>query len=136
LRQTRAVLHLARAQLLYGEWLRRQRRRRDARDQLRTAHEIFSAAGASAFAERARIELEATGERARRRNVDVAVDALTPQEARIARLAAEGASNPEIADQLYVSRRTVEAHLTKIYSKLGINSRTQLAYAMLHDLAG
>jgi DNA-binding NarL/FixJ family response regulator len=66
----------------------------------------------------------------------VAVDALTPQEARIARLAAEGASKPEIADQLYVSRRTVEAHLTKIYSKLRVNSRTQLAYAMRHDLAG
>jgi DNA-binding NarL/FixJ family response regulator len=66
----------------------------------------------------------------------VAVDALTPQEARIARLAAEGASNPEIADQLYVSRRTVEAHLTKIYAKLGVSSRTQLAYVIHHDLAG
>jgi DNA-binding NarL/FixJ family response regulator len=78
-----------------------------------------------------RAELEATGEHARRRTSDVAAEALTPQEARIARLAAEGASNPEIAEQLYVSRRTVESHLTKIYAKLGVNSRTQLAYIML-----
>ena len=133
LRQTRAVVHLARTHLLYGEWLRRQRRRQEARQELRVAHEIFGSLGAAAFAERARAELEATGEHARRRTVEAA-DSLTPQEARIARMAAEGASNPEIADQLYVSRRTVESHLTKIYTKLGVNSRTQLAYLMLrHD---
>ena len=97
------------------------------------AHEMFGSLGAAAFAERARAELEATGEHARRRTVEAA-DSLTPQEARIARLAAEGASNPDIADQLYVSRRTVESHLTKIYTKLGVSSRTQLAYLMLrHD---
>ena len=132
LRQTRAVVHLARTHLLYGEWLRRQRRRREARQELRRAHEMFGSLGAAALAERARAELEATGEHARPRTVE-AVDALTPQEARIARLAAEGASNPEIADQLYVSRRTVESHLTKIYTKLGVNSRTQLAYLMLRQ---
>ena len=133
LRQTRAVVQLARTHLLYGEWLRRQRRRREARRELRVAHETLGSLGAAAFAERARAELEATGEHARRRTVEAA-DSLTPQEARIARLAAEGASNPEIADQLYVSRRTVESHLTKIYTKLGVNSRTQLAYLILrHD---
>ena len=127
--QTRAVVHLARTHLLYGEWLRRQRRRREARQELRVAHEMFGSLGAAAFAERARAELEATGEHARRRTVEAA-DSLTPQEARIARLAAEGASNPDIADQLYVSRRTVESHLTK----LGVSSRTQLAYLILrHD---
>jgi DNA-binding CsgD family transcriptional regulator len=131
--QTRAVVHLARTHLLYGEWLRRQRRRREARQELRVAHEMFGSLGAAAFAERARAELEATGEHARRRTVEAA-DSLTPQEARIARLAAEGASNPDIADQLYVSRRTVESHLTKIYTKLGVSSRTQLAYLILrHD---
>jgi DNA-binding CsgD family transcriptional regulator len=132
LRQTRAVVHLARTHLLYGEWLRRQRRRREARQELRVAHEMFGSLGAAAFAERARAELEATGEHARRRTVEAA-DSLTPQEARIARLAAEGASNPDIADQLYVSRRTVESHLTKIYTKLGVSSRTQLAYLMLRQ---
>jgi DNA-binding CsgD family transcriptional regulator len=133
LRRTSIRVQLARAHLLYGEWLRRQRRRRAARQELRVAHEMFGSLGAAAFAERARAELEATGEHARRRTVEAA-DSLTPQEARIARLAAEGASNPDIADQLYVSRRTVESHLTKIYTKLGISSRTQLAYLMLrHD---
>ncbi|WP_329359392.1 ATP-binding protein [Streptomyces sp. NBC_01483] len=131
LRQTRAVLQMARTHQLYGEWLRRRRRRREAREQLRTAYEMFSSLGTRGFAERARAELEATGEHARQRTSDVAAEALTPQEARIARLAAEGASNPEIAEQLYVSRRTVESHLTKIYAKLGVNSRTQLAYIML-----
>ncbi|TFV33975.1 response regulator transcription factor [Streptomyces sp. T1317-0309] len=122
---------MARTHQLYGEWLRRQRRRREAREQLRTAYEMFSSLGTRGFAERARAELEATGEHARRRTSDVAAEALTPQEARIARLAAEGVSNPGIAEQLYVSRRTVESHLTKIYAKLGVNSRTQLAYIML-----
>lgn len=125
LRETRAMVHLARAHLLYGESLRRQRRRRDARERLRVAHSLFESIGARGFARRAAAELEATGEHLRR---DAAArDTLTSQEARIARLAAEGASNPEIAEQLYVSRRTVEAHLTRIYAKLGVSTRTQLA---------
>ncbi|MEU6577295.1 LuxR family transcriptional regulator [Streptomyces sp. NPDC046805] len=128
LRETRAVVHLARAHLLYGEWLRRQRRRREARERLRIAHKLFDSIGAKGFARRASAELEATGEHVRRE--PSAADTLTSQEARVARLAAEGASNPEIADQLYVSRRTVEAHLTKIYAKLGVSSRTQLARHM------
>ncbi|MEH0420810.1 AAA family ATPase [Streptomyces sp. B21-083] len=132
LQQTRAVVQLARTHLLYGEWLRRQRRRREAREHLRTARETFSLLGAAGFAERARAELEATGERARARTVvAAAATTLTSQEERIARLAAGGASNPEIADQLYVSRRTVESHLTKIYAKLGVRSRTELAYLLL-----
>ncbi|WP_217575022.1 AAA family ATPase [Streptomyces sp. GbtcB7] len=131
LRRTRAAVHLARAHHLYGEWLRRARQRREAREQLRTAHELFVSMGAAAFAERARAELEATGAHARRRSSDVDLNTLTPQEAHIARLAAEGAPNAEIAAQLYVSRRTVESHLTKIYAKLGVHSRTQLAGIVL-----
>jgi DNA-binding CsgD family transcriptional regulator len=119
----------ARAHLLYGEWLRRQNRRVDARTQLHTAHGMLSVMGAAAFAERARRELAATGETARKRNVETVSD-LTAQEAHIARLAVEGKTNPEIGAQLYLSPRTVEWHLRKIFTKLGINSRRELGPAM------
>jgi DNA-binding CsgD family transcriptional regulator len=126
LRPTRLRVDLARAHLLYGEWLRRERRRMDARAELRTAHELFSDFGMEAFAERARVELEATGERARKRTVDTLGD-LTPQEAQISRLAAQGHTNREIAAQLFISASTVEYHLRKVFRKLGVKSRTQLA---------
>jgi DNA-binding CsgD family transcriptional regulator len=127
--RTRMAVDLARAHLLYGEWLRRQRRRLDARGQLRTAHGYFSDFGMEAFAERARVELEATGEHARRRTVDT-LGQLTPQEAQIARLVAEGNTNREIAAQLFISPSTVEYHLRKTFRKLGVKSRTQLANRM------
>jgi DNA-binding CsgD family transcriptional regulator len=120
---------LARARLLYGEWLRRQRRRRDARDQLGRAYEIFDSIGAAAFAGRARIELRAAGGQARERAVDT-TDPLTAQEALIARLAGRGASNPEIAAQLFISRATVAYHLRKVFVKLGITSRDQLVQVL------
>jgi DNA-binding CsgD family transcriptional regulator len=119
-------MDLARSQLVYGEWLRRQRRRRDARDQLASAYEIFDSADAAAFAERARIELRASGGQARERAVQTR-NPLTAQEALIARLASEGASNPEIAAQLFISPATVAYHLRKVFTKLGVSSRTQLA---------
>ena len=125
--RTRFAPELARARLLYGEWLRRQRRRVDAREELRIAHEMFTGFGMEAFAERARIEREATGEHARKRTVDT-LDQLTPQEAQIARLAAQGTTNREIAAQLFVSEGTVEHHLYKAFRKLGVKSRTQLAH--------
>ena len=124
--RTRIRADLARAHLLYGEWLRRERRRLDARRQLRTAHDLFSDFGMEAFAERARVELEATGEHARRRTVDT-LDQLTPQEAQISRLVAQGNTNREIAAQLFISPSTVEYHLRKAFLKLGVKSRTQLA---------
>jgi DNA-binding CsgD family transcriptional regulator len=122
-------IELARAHLLYGEWLRRQRRRGDARDQLRAAYEIFVSAGAGAFAERARTELVATGERAPKRTAQ-RPEALTAREAHIARLAGQGTSNPEIAAQLFISPATVAYHLRKVFTTLGISSRSQLASAL------
>ena len=124
--RTRLRVDLARARLVYGEWLRRQRRRRDARDQLGRAHEIFDSIGAAAFADRARIELRAAGGHARQQTTETP-DTLTAQEALIARLAGDGASNPQIAAQLFISPATVAYHLRKVFTKLGISSRSQLA---------
>jgi DNA-binding CsgD family transcriptional regulator len=132
LEQCRAAPQLGRAHLVYGEWLRRQRRRRDARGRLRTAHEMFTAMGAEAFAERARIELLATGERARQRTAQTETE-LTPQEAQIARLVSEGESNRDIAAQLFLSPSTVDYHLRKVFRKTGVASRTQLARTMAAD---
>jgi DNA-binding CsgD family transcriptional regulator len=129
LQTSRAATDVARAFLLYGEWLRRQGRKRDARLVLRTAHERFESMGAVAFAERARNELLATGEHARQRTVETRDD-LTPQEAQIARLAGEGLRNPEIAARLFISGSTVEYHLVKVFRKLGVRSRTELAHAL------
>jgi DNA-binding CsgD family transcriptional regulator len=125
LERTRVRVELARAHLVYGEWLRRERRRLDARERLRHAHELFTEFGMEAFAERARVELEATGEHARKRTVET-IDDLTPQEAQISRLAADGATNQEIAAQLFISPSTVDYHLRKAFRKLGVKSRHQL----------
>ena len=126
---TRMRPALARAHLLYGEWLRRENRRGDARDQLRTAYEGLTAMGMEAFAERARRELLATGETVHKRTVQARYE-LTAQEVQIARLAGDGLSNPEIAAQLFLSTRTVEWHLRKVFSKLGISSRRELGRAL------
>jgi DNA-binding CsgD family transcriptional regulator len=124
--RTRIAVDLARAHLLYGEWLRRQRRIVDAREQLRTAHDLFSDFGMEAFAERARVELEATGEHVRRPTVG-SLSELTPQEAQVSHLVAQGNTNREIAAQLFISPSTVEYHLHKAFRKLDVKSRTQLA---------
>jgi ATP/maltotriose-dependent transcriptional regulator MalT len=129
LRRTRLRPELARAHLLYGEWLRRQGLRVDARGHLHAAHEMLDAIGMEAFAERARRELLATGQKARKRSVETR-DQLTAQEEQIARLARDGQSNPEIGTQLFLSARTVEWHLRKVYTKLGIGSRHELKAAL------
>jgi DNA-binding CsgD family transcriptional regulator len=129
LADTRVRLELARTQLLYGEWLRRERRRLDARKHLRSAFEAFTKMGTDAFARRAERELRATGERARKRTVDT-LDQLTPQETQVARLAADGHTNREIAAELFISSSTVEYHLRKAFRKLDVKSRTQLAHRM------
>jgi len=127
--RSRITVHLARAHLVYGEWLRRENRRVDAREQLRIAYEMLSRIGAEAFAERARRELLATGETVRKRTVETR-DVLTPQEGQIGRLAGDGLTNPEIGSQLFISPRTVEYHLRKVFTKLGITSRRELRGAL------
>jgi DNA-binding CsgD family transcriptional regulator len=129
LARSRAAVELARSRLVYGEWLRRENRRTDARELLRTAHESFSNMGAGAFAERARRELLATGETVRRITADTR-DALTPQEVQVARLVRDGHTNPEIGAQLFISPRTVEYHLHKIFRKLDVSSRKELRDAL------
>ena len=127
--RARVRAECARTQLLYGEWLRRAGRRVDARHELNAAFETFSTLGMEAFADRARRELAASGEHARKRTVETREE-LTSQETQIARLARDGHSNQEIAANLYISSRTVEWHLRKVYTKLGIKSRTQLGTAL------
>jgi DNA-binding CsgD family transcriptional regulator len=129
LARCRIVVHLARAHLVYGEWLRRENRRMDAREHLRTAYEMLGRIGAEAFAERARGELLATGETVRKRTIETP-DVLTAQEALVARLAAQGRTNPEIGTQLFISPRTAEYHLRKVFTKLGISSRRSLRDAL------
>ena len=131
--RTRVRAQLARGHLLYGEWLRRERRRSEAREQLRTAHEMLDAMGMEGFAERARRELLATGETARKRTVQATVE-LTAQEAQVARLARDGLSNPQIGARLFISTRTVQYHLGKVFAKLGISSRAQLEQVLPADL--
>jgi DNA-binding CsgD family transcriptional regulator len=129
LRRTKLRADLARSHLLYGEWLRREHRRVDARAQLRAAHDHFTSMGMDAFAERARTELFATGGKARKRTVETRDD-LTTQERHIAQLARDGLSNPEIGARLFLSPRTVEWHLRKVFTKLEIHSRHELASAL------
>jgi DNA-binding CsgD family transcriptional regulator len=132
LSRTRLRPERGRAHLLYGEWLRHEGRRVDAREQLRTAYDMFVAIGMEAFAERAGRELLATGEKVRKRRLE-ARDQLTPQEEQIARLARDGLSNPEIGAQLFLSARTVEWHLGKVFTKFGIGSRRELPAALAED---
>jgi DNA-binding CsgD family transcriptional regulator len=127
--RTHIRVQLARTHLLYGEWLRRERRRLDAREQLRTAFEMFNAMGIEAFAARTERELLAAGERARKRTVETRGD-LTAQETQIARLAAEGLSNAEIGARLFISHHTVAYHLRNVFAKLDISSRNQLVPAL------
>jgi DNA-binding NarL/FixJ family response regulator len=119
----------ARVELAYGEWLRRHRQRREARAPLRAARDAFDALGVNPWAERARRELRASGETSRRRRPDT-LDELTPQELQIAQMAAQGLSNHEIAQRLYLSQRTVESHLYRLFPKLGVTSRMQLVGAL------
>jgi DNA-binding CsgD family transcriptional regulator len=119
-----------RAHLLYGEWLRRAARRVDARQQLRTAQEILDSIGMAGFADRAHRELLATGEKVRKRSVDVARNALTSQELHVALLARDGLSNTEIGTRLFISPRTAQYHLGKVFAKLGIRSRGELAHVL------
>jgi DNA-binding CsgD family transcriptional regulator/tetratricopeptide (TPR) repeat protein len=135
LRKADETAQVARSHLLYGEWLRRQRRRRDAREQLRTARDMFDAMGFEAFAQRSRGELLATGERASKR-IGGATEQLTPQEMQVARLVAEGSSNRQVAAQLFISPNTVEYHLQKVFRKVGVSSRTQLARTLLDQSCG
>ncbi len=128
--RTQFRLELARAHLLYGEWLRRRSQRADAREQIRTAHDMLEAMGAAGFAERARRELRAAGQTARKRATTTGGTELTAQEAQIARLARDGLSNPEIASRLFISARTVQYHLGKVFVKLGITSRSHLSHAL------
>ena len=134
LARSRAAVELARSRLLYGEWLRRENRRTDARELLRGAHDDFSRIGAEAFAERARRELLATGETARRITPDTR-DVLTPQEVQVARLARDGHTNPEIGAQLFISPRTVEYHLHKVFRKLDVSTRKELRDALAEQFA-
>jgi DNA-binding CsgD family transcriptional regulator len=127
--RTRVRVELARGHLLYGEWLRRERRRLDAREQLRTAHAMLTTMGIDAFADRARRELLATGETVRKRTVETRDD-LTAQEIQIALLARDGLSNPEIGVRLFISPRTVKYHLRKVFIKLDISSRNELERAL------
>jgi DNA-binding NarL/FixJ family response regulator len=127
--QTHMSAHLARAQLSYGEWLRRQKRRIDARAQLQQAFAGFASMGAHGFAERARRELQATGAKVRKRQ-DATRYELTPQEEQIAQLARDGKTNPEIGAQLFIGARTVEWHMAKVFAKLGISSRRELDEAL------
>ena len=129
---TRVRVELARAHLLYGEWLRRENRRVDAREQLRVAYQMLTAMGIEGFAERARRELLSTGETVRRYTAETAAE-LTAQEAQIARLAGDGHTNPEIGVKLFISARTVEWHLRKVFGKLGVSSRKELR-RLLPDL--
>ena len=139
LARTRVRTELARGQLLYGEWLRRNNRRVDAREQLRAACQMLEAMGAGGFAERARRELLATGETVRKRaqragmRAGQAGNALTTQEAQVARLAGEGLSNPQISTRLFISPRTVQYHLRKVFTKVGITSRGQLHRVLPSD---
>lgn len=130
LQRCRAATQLARARLVYGEWLRRERRRRDAREELRVAAQLFDSMGALAFADRAQNELAATGERVHRRTPET-LEVLTPQELRIATLVGEGAASSDVAAQLFISPRTVEYHLAKVFRKLRISSRSELASSLL-----
>ena len=136
-RLTRTQLRpdLARAHLLYGEWLRRENRRLDARSQLRIAHDLFTTIGMEAFADRARTELQATGESVRAHTVETRDD-LTAQERQIAELARDGLSNPEIGARLFLSPRTVEWHLRHVFAKLEIKSRRELTRALPRSESG
>jgi len=129
LAHARLRVQFARAHLLYGEWLRRERRRLDARERLRTAHEMFTEMGVEAFAGRAARELLATGERVRKHSVETREE-LTSHEAQVARLARDGLSNAEIGERLFISQHTVAYHLRNVFSKLGITSRNELSQAL------